>query len=74
MYGLQTYTWTDPHLGPGVTVKAAHLTDLRTALQQVYIVAGIPPPAFETITPRVTFIRAAHLEEVRDALVPLGGS
>jgi hypothetical protein len=75
MYGLTPYGWTDPDLRPGITpVKAAHLTDLRTALQQAYSAAGQLPPRFgETIAGGATIIRAQQLEEVRTAVLALEG-
>jgi hypothetical protein len=74
-YGLSPYAWTDPTLQPGVTtIKAAHLTEMRTALQQAYTAAGQTPPGFaESIAARVTIIRAVHLEELRTAVLALEG-
>lgn len=74
MHALAPFAWTDPVLLPGgTTIKAVHLTELRTALRQAYTAAGLPPPGFQTITPRVTLVRAEQLEELRDALVSLEG-
>jgi hypothetical protein len=73
-HGLSPFLWTDPDLGPGFTIKAVHLTDLRTALQQAYAAAKQPPPSFgESLTVRVTPVRAAHIEELRSAVLALEG-
>lgn len=72
MSGLPSFPWTDPELVPGVTpVKAVHVTDMQKALTEVYATEGLPLPAFQPIVARQTVVRAAHLEEIRDALVVL---
>jgi hypothetical protein len=60
----------------GMTVKTVHLTELRTALQEAYAAAKRPTPAFTdpTIVAGSTLIRAAHVTELRDAVVALEGS
>jgi hypothetical protein len=43
-YGLGAYTFTDPTLTPEVTtIRAAHFAELRTALGEVYALAGLAP-------------------------------
>jgi hypothetical protein len=71
--GLALFAWTDPLLVPGMTVKVVHLTELRSALADVYAVArqAIPPLTDPTLSGGITLIRAAHLQELRDALVAL---
>jgi hypothetical protein len=72
-YGLAPYAWTDGDL-VGAIIKRAHLTDMHTALQQAYVAAGQPPPTFtETITSGITFVRAAHIEELQNAVIALEG-
>ncbi len=40
----------DSHLVARVTtVKAAHLTELRSALTEVYTAAGLPPPGWTPV-------------------------
>jgi hypothetical protein len=74
---LQAYPWTDPGLGPGVVARGVHLTDLRIALEQAYSAAGrTDHPSYTDpfIAAGVTIIRAAHIQELRDAVVALEGS
>ena len=61
--------FTDPFL-TGVTVKAAHLTELRTLINELRTAKGLMPFAFtdSTLTPGVTIVRAAHVGELRSAL------
>jgi subtilisin family serine protease len=75
-FGLAAFPWTDASLGFGSTAKAVHLTELRTALQQAYVVAGQAAPTFTdpTIVPGSTFIKVAHITELRDAVLALEGS
>ena len=48
--------------------------ELRTALEQAYGAAGVPPPLFtDAITPQITPIRAVHIQELRQAVVSLEG-
>ena len=67
--------WTDPTLVSGVTpVQALHLTELRTALDQAYQVAGRGPrPTYTdpTIVAGETIIKASHLIQLRAALLAL---
>ena len=76
-HGLAPYPWTDATLGPGIVVKAVHLTELRAALEQAYVAANrtgefqiVTDPV---VTGRVTPIRAAHIHELRQAVVTLEG-
>ena len=50
--------------------KAVHFTELRAALNDVYVQARLAQPVYTTpvITPGVTIIRAADLNELRNAL------
>jgi hypothetical protein len=51
-------------------VKAAHLTELRTAANAVLVLAGLGAATWTdpTITPVVTTAKAAHLVELRTTL------
>jgi hypothetical protein len=60
-----------PSLVPGLTtVSATHVLELRTALNQVYAVAGQPAPTYTdvTVSPAVTVIKSAHVTELRSAV------
>lgn len=70
-FGLPGLTFTDPAIVAGATpVKAAHFTELRSALTDAYVQAGVAPPTYSapTILPFVTIIRAADLIELRNAV------
>jgi len=67
--GLASFAFTDPTISENVIpVKAVHITELRAALNDAYVQAGLVPPIYTTpvIIPGVT-IRAADLNELRDA-------
>ena len=53
--------------------KAVHLDELRTALREAYVAAGPPPPSFvdPSIVPQGTVMKAAHVRELRDAVIDL---
>lgn len=66
-----TVIFTDPSLGPGTTIKAAHVAELRTAVDAVRALAGLSGGSYTTdptINAGVTIIKAAHLTELRTAL------
>ena len=73
--GLPRFAWTDPVLSAGVTrVRLYHLMELRFALEAAYAVAGRPAPPWTDAAPPVegrTPIRAAHLMELRAAVIAL---
>ena len=71
--GLPPFGWTDAILTPGATpVRRVHLAELREALAEVYAAAGRPAPAYtDPALPDGTVIRAAHLMELRAAVVAL---
>ena len=62
--------------GASVGVRAVHVTELRTALQQAYTAAGQVAPAFTdpSIVAASTLIRATHIQELRAAVITLEGS
>jgi hypothetical protein len=75
-YDLPAYPWSDSSLGPGMVVRAAHLADLRLALRQAYDAAGrvdFPDLTDPVVTPGITPIRAAHIQQLRQAVVALEG-
>jgi hypothetical protein len=72
-HGLPAYNWADPNVVVGFSVvRAQHLLDLRTALAQAYIAAGMTPPAY--MDPGLgagTTIRTVHIAELRAAVAAL---
>jgi RHS repeat-associated protein len=62
--------FTDDPLVPGVTIiKAVHITELRTAVNQARSLASLPAASWaETISQGVTLIKAAHIVELRARL------
>jgi hypothetical protein len=74
-----TVVFLDPNLA-GQPVKAAHVTQLRTAVNALRTLAGLAPASFtdSTITPGVTPAKAVHVTELRssanDARTTLGFS
>lgn len=71
-FGVGVFGWTDPGLGAGTTIKGLHIYELRTALQQAYTAAGVTPPTYTH--PTITRIDAAHIRELRSAVLTLEGS
>jgi len=71
--GLSAFTWTDSVLTQGITpVRAAHVRELRAALNEAYVAAARPAPEYtDAIAAGSTPIRALYLEELRSALVAL---
>lgn len=68
---LATHTiFTDPTLTAGTTaIKAAHITELRTSVNAVRTLSGLPAASFtDAITPNFTIIRPYHITELRAAL------
>jgi hypothetical protein len=68
------FTWTDPTLTRGTTpIKAVHIRELRTALNQVYQALGRALPAYtdSTIVAGQTTAKAAHIQELRTAVSAL---
>jgi YD repeat-containing protein len=71
-YGLTASAWS-VGLAAGEEVKGVYLTELRTALGAAYAAAGRTAPTYTdfAITPGVTEIKAAHIMEIRAAVVAL---
>jgi hypothetical protein len=66
-----TVIFTDPTLVAGTTaVKAAHFTELRTAVDAVRTLAGMGGGSYTdpTLTAGVTVVKAAHMTDLRTAL------
>ena len=71
--GLGRLRWTDPVLRAGVTrVRLEHLLELRAALAAAYAAAGRAAPRWTDAPAGGTIpIRAAHLTELRAAVIAL---
>jgi hypothetical protein len=66
-----TIVFVDDPLVPGITpVKTIHLTQLRQAVNEVRIAAGLAPVSWTNPSPSGAPIRAVHIQELRDALTP----
>jgi hypothetical protein len=69
-------TFTDGSLQAGVTpIRAAHVKELREAVDTLRLPLGtaFPPSETETITAGQTVVKAGHLNQIRQALVDFGG-
>jgi hypothetical protein len=69
-HGLMPFAWTDAPSTPSTKVLRAHVTELRTALNQAYQVVGRVAPTYTdpTVASGLTVIRAVHLNELRAAV------
>ena len=64
------FPWTDGTLGPQVAAKAAHLLELRAALNHTYRAAGRQLPSYTdaAVQAGVTAVKAEHFNELRRAV------
>jgi uncharacterized repeat protein (TIGR01451 family) len=69
-----TVIFVDPALGPTILVKAVHLSQLRTAVNAVRLLAGIGATTFTDPATAGTLIRAVHITEIRLDLDAARGS
>jgi hypothetical protein len=69
-FGLAAYLWTDASLGAQViAIKAVHITDLRTALEEAYAAAELPVPTYgDPVLGPGMVVRITHIHEVRNAV------
>ena len=70
-FTVETPSLTDSTLTSGITpIKAVHITELRTAIENVYGYYGLTVPTWtdSTITSGVTHIKAVHVTELRTAI------
>jgi hypothetical protein len=67
---LPVFTYTDLPITPQVTlIKAAHLNELRTYINQLRHQLGLAPFTFtDTLTAGVTQVKVLHVTELRTAL------
>jgi Divergent InlB B-repeat domain len=63
-----TVVFDDSPLNPGIFVKAVHLSQLRTAVNAVRLLAGLPAASFTDAATAGTPIQAMHVTELRSAL------
>lgn len=72
-HGLPRFAWTDPGPAPRTAVRLAHLLELREALAAAYAASGRAAPGWTDAAPvaEASPIRAAHLTELRAAVVAL---
>lgn len=63
-----TITFTDHPLTTGVFVKAAHLAQLRTAVNYVRTLANLSAAAFTDSATAGVIVKAIHITEIRSAL------
>jgi serine protease len=63
-----TILFTDDPLFAGTTARAAHFTELRSAINAVRALAGLAPMTFTDGSLAGMVIRALHLQEMRGAL------
>ena len=66
------YAWTDPTLVAGSTViRAQHILDLRSALSEVYISAGLTPPVYTDSSLAGVTVKMVHIAELRAAVIAI---
>ena len=72
-HGLTAFGWSQAAPAPGSAVLKAHLTDLRTALTQVYHAVNGTDPTYtdSSITSGATPIKPSHLSELRSIVQAL---
>jgi len=66
-----TVTFGEAIVAGQTVVKAAHLTELRTQVNAVRALYGLPAAAWQvdpTITAQTTFVKTEHIQELRAAL------
>ncbi len=72
-HGIALKAWTDPVLTTGTPIRAVHINDLRSALNDVYVKLSMPVPTYTdpTIVVGVTVAKAAHITDLRNAVMAL---
>ena len=71
--GLAPYAWSDPSLTAGATwIRAQHIVDLRAALAQAYVAAGLSPPTYtDPVIGSGTTVKIAHIANIRSAIIAI---
>jgi hypothetical protein len=62
-----SWAFTDDPLRPGSLIRRTHLTELRTAMNQLRVASGLPAMTHEPL-PLLAAMRAQHLRELRTAI------
>jgi len=72
-FGLAAYAYSEPTITSGVTtIKAQQIVEMRTALAQAYALSTAPQAAYtDPILVAGTLIKAAHIDELRTAVLVL---
>ncbi len=65
-----TMQFTDPKFVAGLPIKAAHVVELRQAVNLARAAAGLSPATFSGPVAPGTRVQAVHLEELRTAVQP----
>lgn len=63
-----TFTLADPILSAGMTIRAAHVTDVRTAINAIRTAASLPPATFTDASLVSVVAKHVHVTELRDAI------
>jgi len=64
-----TFTFTDSPPLAGLTIRRAHVAELRDAVNALRSAAGLPPASWtDSIVAQSTPVRAAHILELRSRL------
>lgn len=63
-----TFTHTDAVLSAGTMIRAAHVTDLRTAINAIRVAAGLIPATFTDPSLQSVVAKGVHVTELRDAI------
>jgi len=73
--GLEAFNFTDGSLA-GASIRALHIIELRTATEAARAALGLPVTSYTdpTLTAGGTPIKAAHINELRAAVVLPGGT
>ena len=66
--GLAPFAYSEP-ITPGTIVKAAHVSELRSALAAAYVASGLPAPTYTDMGLAAGMsIKVVHLAELRSAV------
>jgi hypothetical protein len=72
LFGLPVFTFTDSALTPTVTtIRAIHVEELRSALNDVFDAAVLSRPSYTDATLTGVLIKAVHIQELRNATVTI---
>lgn len=63
-----SYAYTDNDSLSGVTIKAAHITEMRAALNEAFYELGLSPISFTNPSVTGLAVKALHVTELRSAL------